>query len=605
MSPSVDRKRLARRSVEIVMEPPPGGRRIRTPSNSLLVDALRQAGVDFETPCDGRGRCYRCVIEATGMLNALSETEEDARRLGVLSAKQRLACQVRAVGAAKVRVSDSSLTRMAQIMADGTQVGSYPFEPNVRRVVLRLAPPSFSDHVADGERLERALAEVGMRARCTLSLLAGLGEKLRGLEFNCAVIVIGDEVVAIEPPGPAPVCGVAFDIGTTTVVAYLLELSTGHELAVVSALNPQGRYGSDVISRITFAAERTEGLRLLSRTVRTLMNGLITKACAKAKVDARRIYEVTVVGNTAMQHLLLGIDPRSLALAPYVPTTTGSLSLRATPLGFAIHPDGRVFVLPGLGSFVGADTVGVILATRLRVSREPTLAIDIGTNTEIVGWEPESDRLIALSTPAGPAFEGGRISSGCRGMNGAIQRVRLVDGKVAIETIGGANPVGICGSGLIDALAVMQQLGVLAESGRLLDGAEFTLVEKSRRQRRLSVTQKDVRELQLAKATIAAGIKIVLGEMGIDEKDLGETLLAGAFGNFMDLANAQAIGLLPRVPLEKLRQVGNAAGQGAKLALVSSAARREAEEVTRKVRVLNLADQAKFQEVFLESMAFN
>ncbi len=558
----------------------------------------------METPCDGRGRCYRCAIEASGSLSPLSETEEDARRLGLMGAGQRLACQVRAIGRTNIRVPESALTAVAQIMVDGTQTGHYSLEPNVQRIVVRLVAPSASDDIGDRERLERALADVGILAHCTLPVLANLGQKLRGLEFCCAVLVVGDEIIDVEPPDAAPVCGIAFDIGTTTVVAYLLDLSTGRELAVVSALNPQGRFGSDIISRITFAAEQAEGLRILARTVRTLMNDLIKKACKMAKVAPQRIYEVSVVGNAAMQHLLLGIDPRSLALAPYVPTTTGSLNLRAASLGLGVHVNGGLYILPGLGGFVGSDTTGVMLATRFHVGREAALAIDIGTNTEIVGREPDSGRLIALSTPAGPAFEGGRISSGCRGMNGAIQRVRLADDKVALETIGGTHPIGICGSGLIDALAVMLQLGLLAESGRVRDGSDFVLVKKDRRQRQLSVTQKDVRELQLAKAAIATGIKIVLDEMRIREKDLSKVLLAGAFGNFIDRANAQAIGLLPGIPLEKIQQVGNAAGQGAKLALISRAARTEAEKLAAGVRVLNLAQQSKFQEVFLERMAF-
>lgn len=594
---------MAKRSAEITMEP--GGRRIRAALGSLIVDAIRQAGVDMETPCDGRGRCCRCAIEASGALGPLAEIEEEARRLGLIGAGQRLACQVRTVGRTKIRVPESALTAVAQIMEDGTPIGHYPFEPNVRRVILQLVPPSASDDRGDRERLERALADLGIPAHCTLPVLASLGHKFRKLQFRCAVLLVGDEVIDIEAPDAAPICGIAFDIGTTTVVAYLLDLSTGRELAVVSALNPQGRFGSDVITRITFAAEKAEGLRILARTVRALMNDLIKKACAKAKVGPHRVYEVSAVGNATMIHLVLGIDPRPLAVAPYVPITTGSLSLRAAVLGLNVHPNAGLFILPGLGGFIGADTVGVILSTRFHLDQGAALAIDIGTNTEIVGREPGSGRLIALSTPAGPAFEGGRITSGCRGMNGAIQRVRLTDGKISVETIGNTNPVGVCGSGLIDALAVMRRLGLLAESGRLLNSSEFLLVRGGRRQRPLSVTQKDVRELQLAKAAIATGIKMVLGEMGITEKDLSEILLAGAFGNFIDRANAQAIGLLPGIPLEKVRQVGNAAGQGAKLALVSRAARAEAEKVARQVRVLNLAQQSRFQEVFLESMAFN
>lgn len=628
MSPALvdaaDPGSTAERMVEVVVEP--GGRRVRVPRGSILMEAMHRAGLEVETPCDGKGECYRCIVDAEGPLSDRSPVEEDATRRGSLAAGQRLACQTRALGDVKMRALESTLTGVPQIMEQGEGLASYAFEPNVRRVILRLDPPSFADQMGDRERVERALARLGIRARCAPAVLPRMAQRIRDLGFHVAAVVVGDEVIDVGPPEEADVCGVAFDIGTTTVVAYLMDLATGRERAVASALNPQSRYGLDVITRVTFAIEQADGLGILKGAVRDLMNDLIARVCAQAGVDRERVYEVSVVGNAVMQHLLLGIDPHYLAMAPYVPATTGSVTVGAASLGLGIHPEGKVYVLPGLGSFVGADTTGVILATRLHRGSGPALAIDIGTNGEIVGRNSVGG-LVALSAAAGPAFEGGRITSGSRGLRGAIERVRLAGGKVVVATIGGAEPVGVCGSGLIDALAVMREMGVLAPSGRLLeagnahrppgagdieervvrgpDGLEFMLVEGDGRQRRLSITQKDIRELQLAKAAIAAGIKIVLREMGAREGDLQEVLLAGAFGTFIDKANARVVGLLPGVPLERVRSVGNAAGLGAKLALVSRAARVDAERVPGMVRVLNLTQQATFEGTFLESMSFS
>jgi uncharacterized 2Fe-2S/4Fe-4S cluster protein (DUF4445 family) len=605
--------------VEVLLTP--SGRVVRVRSASTLEAVLREAGIEIDLPCGGKGKCHGCKVEAAGELTPLSDVEKEARLHDGLRSGQRLACQARVLGKTTVRVPWDGII---QVLEQGCGWALSPLDPNVRRIMVEMAPPGIESQTGDRERLENALARAGIKCFFALPVLTDLGKKVRDYGVRFAVTMIGDEVVELGPGDAEPALGMAFDIGTTTVVGYLMDLATGRELAVTSALNPQGRYGFDVISRIAFAIEEDNGLETLSRLIRDLMNQLIQAACERVQKTTRNIYEVSVAGNAAMIHLLLGIDPHYLALAPYVPVTTASVTTKAAPLGLKIHPEGSVYVLPGIGGFVGADTTGMIMATRFHRDMGPALAIDIGTNGEVVGRDA-TGKMMALSTAAGPAFEGGRISSGARGINGAIQRVRLSGSRLFIETIGKVKPIGICGSGLIDTLAIMRQAGVLTKSGELLlptesatgrksalarhvnrsaSGTEFVLVQRNRKEGRIAISQKDIRELQLAKGAIAAGIRIMLGQMGVNENDLQEVLLAGAFGNYIETASAQSIGLLPKVPVQILRQVGNAAGQGAKSALISKSVRAEAEKITRRVRVINLARMPDFQKVFLESMSF-
>ncbi len=603
--------------VEITLEP--SGQSVTVARGSTLAAAAQAAGVEIEMPCGGKGRCYRCAVEAEGELGPLSAAEKEARRRHLLGSGQRLACQCKVTGDATMRIPERSATGQAQIMEEGSEGTSCTLDPTVKRMGLELSPPTFDDQAADRERLGSALDRSGIKASFDVPVLRDLGRKMRDNGFRLTVTTIGDEVVEVGGSEPDRVLGMAFDIGTTTVVGYLMDLSTGRELAVASALNPQSRYGFDVISRIVYGMEHQEGLDTLGRVIRALMNRLIEETCARADVSPSRVYEVSVVGNTTMTHLFLGIDPRNLALAPYIPVTTGSVTTKARELGLTIHPEGKVYVLPGIGSFVGADTTGVIVSTQFHKGTGAALAIDIGTNGEIVGRDP-AGRFFALSTAAGPAFEGAQISSGVRGMSGAIERVTLSGSGLSVRTIGNAEPIGICGSGLIDVISVMRKAGLLTESGRIVEthdgsrgplarrvvqgpgGLEFLLTKRG--EKRISVTQKDIRELQLAKGAVTAGVRIMLDRMGVNETDLREVLLAGAFGNYIDKARARDIGLLPKVPLDAIRSVGNAAGQGAKLALISKGIRTSAEEMVTQVLLINLAHLKEFQKAFLESMSF-
>lgn len=421
---------------------------------------------------------------------------------------------------------------------------------------------------------------------------------------------------------------VAVDIGTTTVVASLLDLSRGDALATASATNPQNIYGADVISRITHATTRPRGTRELQERVIEAINALLDDLIRRAGIGREQIRALTVVGNTTMTHLFLGVRPDGLSRAPYEATFTEARTVRAGDLGLAVPPTADVHVLPGIGGFLGADTVAVALATRLQELPGWTLALDIGTNGELL--LAGDGRIWATSTAAGPAFEGAQISSGMRAVAGAIERVRLGDDDIVLQVIGGGPPLGICGSGLIDAVAALLQSGVLDPSGRLRTADELAGAPPALRDRVIRVdgqnafvlaraadgpgpgaeagpvllTQGDIRQLQLGKGAILAGARLLLREVGIEESRLDRVLLAGAFGNYIDPASARRIGLLPDVPLSRIVPVGNAAGAGAQEAALSRRRRRQAEELARAIVHVPLAERPEFQGEFVRAMRF-
>ena len=415
--------------------------------------------------------------------------------------------------------------------------------------------------------------------------------------------------------------GMAFDIGTTTIVGYLLNLNTGQELAVVSILNPQTQYGADVISRITYVDQHENGLDDLHTAVTDAMNTLIGKSVEKAGVTRQQVYAVSVAGNTCMHHLFLGINPRQVALAPYVSAISEPVAVDPTQVRLEINPAGKVFVLPNIAGFVGADTVAVLLSTDLDQSDNIKLMIDIGTNGEIALGSKK--RLVACSTAAGPAFEGAQISCGMRGASGAIDHVKLTD-RVEYTVIGGGNAQGVCGSALLDTVAGLLEVGLVTEKGKFVEPEKivnpagirlkdrmvrhnnswaFVLADEPQG-KHILITQKDIRELQLAKGAMAAGIRMLIKTLGIDVNDIAEVLLAGAFGNYLNPYSACAIGLIPQELEDKIKMVGNAAGAGAKLALLSANEYRRAAELAKKVEFVELGTDRNFTNIFAENMLF-
>ncbi len=609
----------------------PQGVRVEVEAGQTLLQAASAAGVAVEAVCGGRGTCGKCRVIATEGLAPLTETERARLTPEDLAMGYRLACQAVIVGDVAVVVPEESRIAQVSILADGVRGGA-AFEPWLAAHRIQVPEASLRDQIADLDNLQRALAREGVTGlRPTLAAVRQLPAALRQDGGRVQVIVADGDIVRIVPGGdPVPLLGVAFDIGTTTVVGYLMDLRTGEQLAVASLLNPQTRYGDDVVSRIGFSSEQPDGLDILRRDIVRAMGDIITRVTAKVGATPGDVYGVTVVANTTMHHLFLGVAPEALARAPYVPALTGAGRFRAADLGLNVCPDGVVWTLPNIAGWVGADTVGVLLATSLHTHAEPALAIDIGTNGEMALGSRE--RLITCSTAAGPAFEGAHLSCGMRAADGAIDAVHI-DHRVDYHVIGEGPARGVCGSGLVDLVAGMLRAGIIDETGMMRDAESLRALHSSADQdgqdlaerihqegrqrsfqlvrpeagvggRPVIVTQRDVRELQLAKGAIRAGIEILMKELGVGEADVKHVYLAGAFGNYIRPESALAIGLIPRFPNAEITPVGNAAGSGAKMALLSRSALRETSAVLEHTEYLELSGRPDFQAEFAEAMLF-
>jgi uncharacterized 2Fe-2S/4Fe-4S cluster protein (DUF4445 family) len=599
----------------------PMGRSVAAPEQTSLLEAAATAGLPLHAPCGGQGRCGKCAVRVTAGAGEPTAAETRLFSPEELAQGWRLACQTRISRDLGVEVPTSAVIVAHRIQVEG--VGrEVVVEPNVEKVALRLPPPSTDDARDDLSRLLDALGKKASPPQA-LRTLRELPALLRGSGYHVTAVMTGGVVTAVEPGDTGDgAYGVAVDIGTTTVVVYLCHLPTGRLAAVASEVNPQTQYGEDVISRLQLAVSGEEGLARLHGAVTGAIDELIGRAAGEAGISRGSIYEIVVVGNTCMGHLLLGLEPVGLVRLPFVPIFRNAQTVRAADLGIEIHPDGQVYVAPNIGGYVGADTVGVILASELDQSDGLRVAVDIGTNGEIV--VAQEGELWACSTAAGPAFEGARISRGMRAATGAIDQVS-VDGDVSYHVIGGVAPVGICGSGLVDAVAELVRVGVVEESGRLRrreevggapekvrrrlvengGGLEFVVAsaQESGSGRPVTITARDIREGQLAKGAIYAGIELVLESLGRRPEEIERLLLAGAFGNYIKRESAVAIGLVPALPAERIVSIGNAAGLGARLALCSVSLRRRAEEIARRVHHVELSEQDGFYDHFAEAMA--
>jgi uncharacterized 2Fe-2S/4Fe-4S cluster protein (DUF4445 family) len=603
----------------------PMNKEIEIPVGTPLKKAMDIAELDFDFPCGGRGRCGKCRLQILKGSVPPSDTDRDHLDEDEIRAGFRLACTI--------KVQDDLVVELPLAEAEGHKIlvdaaeRKMKLKPHLRKLYCEVPPPSLEDQRPDWDRLRSVLAaETSERGYViSHSALQALPGVLREKKFSCTAIISGNEVAGVEAGDTAGrMLGMAFDIGTTTIVGYLMDLLTGKQLGVASAMNPQTKYGADVISRITYVGQEAGGLERLQNVIIEAMNRIIEEAVSNAGYLREDVYAVTVVGNSCMHHLFLGLDPKHIALAPYVPVTGSPQDVDARALGIEINPSGKVYVLPNIAGFVGADTVGVILATEMDQSSEVRLAIDIGTNGEMVLGT--RDRLLACSTAAGPAFEGAQISCGMRGTKGAIDSVKLGE-EITYTTIGDGKPKGICGSGLIDAIAVMLAAGIIDHRGRILSAEKLSgsraerfagrvvehegmlsfmlaAAEETAHGRPLFITQRDVRELQLAKGAIASGVEILLEKYGIRPEDVFEVILAGAFGNYLDKHSACAIGLIPSCLEDRVRPVGNAAGTGAKVALVSAAEYRRAAHITGFVEYEELAAYPKFTEIFSKALYF-
>ncbi len=602
----------------------PQNKEIDIEPGTNLLKAADQAGLYIEGDCAGRGTCGKCRVKITeGDRAEPTAAEKKHLSSDELESGWVLACQRKLEQDMVIEVpiqKDAHLRKTT--LAGGVE--DLTAEPMVKKVAVKLKRPAVKDQTADLERLldhlERPELNVELRELSQLPTL------LRNNSYAVTAAITGNRIISIEPGDTTDqIFGVAFDIGTTTIMGSLLDLKTASVLAVAATTNPQNAYGADVISRITHASESRDNLKQLQDKVIEAANNIIKDLLKQTKIARDRVYEVTAVGNTTMSHLFMGIDPTYLAPAPFVPAYSRALEVEASQLGLRINPAGRVTFLPNIAGYVGSDTVGVILAADMDERKDNCAAIDIGTNGELV--LVANGRLMACSTAAGPAFEGAQIKHGMRAAAGAIEAVDYADGEIKVSMIDDVPARGICGSGLIDAAAALLDAGLIEPSGRFVNpeenpekvpdqfkdrlrsgsgGYEFILVkaEDSDTDSDIVLSQSDLRELQLAKGAIYAGLMILLKEAGLEEGDLDQILLAGAFGNYVRKESALKIGLLPQRSSEKTIAIGNAAGDGSRMALASETVRERAKALPHRVEHLELSTRSDFQDIFIDAMAF-
>ena len=589
----------------------PVGRQGRRPAGESLLDAGRQLGVDLQCICGGHGKCGTCRVQlVAGEVGNATEADREHLNAEELARGFRLACQVVPSSDLVVFVPTESLGSAMRSQVEGRGIG-IAVEPTVEAVELELPPPSLEHLLADGEAVLAALRASGREAETVdLDALRGLSPLLRGSGWRCTSVVRGREVIAVAPPGSHPL-GLAVDLGTTGVAGYLVELSEGRVLATRGTMNPQIAYGEDVVTRIVHSRSSPANREQLRRTAVDGLNRLAEELCAEAGFSQADVVDAVVVGNTAMHHLLLGLPTEQLALSPFVPAVSAGLSVKARDVGLTLAPGAYVYLPPNIAAFVGADHVAMLLATEDEWRGRCAIALDIGTNTEITLTLADGT-MRSLSCPSGPAYEGYHIRDGMRATDGAIERIHIWADGVGLQVIGGREPVGICGSGIVDALGQLHLAGVVSRNGRIelgshprvreVDGRrEFVVVEEADGRRPVSVTQEDVREILLAKAAIQTGTEVLLDDSGVTAGDLDVVIIAGAFGTYLDLANAMVVGMLPALPLERFRQVGNAAGMGAKLALTSAAAREQARDLRDRVEYIELASYPGFSRRYADS----
>jgi len=596
----------------------PTGRTIHALPGTTVIEAAAQAGQTLETPCGGAGTCGKCRIQFTR--GACEPTADDRRHFTEqeLADGWRLACQSHVCQPCVISVPATALFASQDQILTETTGEAAEVVPAVRKIAVELPSPTLADDMADLARLEREIGPV----RASIRIIRDVSHILREDGFRGTAVVADHELIGFEPGDTTDRCyGVAFDVGTTTVVGSLLDLRNGQERAVASAMNPQVSYGDDVLSRIHHAQDR-QSRQQLQQAITGTVSRLIDQMCSDASITRQDIYELAFAGNTTMEHLLCGIDVAPLGQVPFTPAHARALMLSADELDLAIHPKGAAYVFPIIGGFVGGDTVACMLATRIAPDDGPTILVDIGTNGEIV--LACNGRIHAASTAAGPAFEGARISCGMRATTGAIAKV-VIDDDLQYSVIGDAPAVGLCGSSLVDLASHLLTCGIITSAGRLLppdelpedlpgalrrrvslkDGRSVFLVAEDDPDRPVVLTERDVREMQLACGAIRAGIRILLKRVGLDAADLTRVLLAGGFANFIRRSHAQRIGLLPgEIDHNRIHYVGNASLHGARWALLSTEARQRAEDYARHTEHVELSQDLDFQMQFAEAMIF-
>ncbi len=599
------------RSFEVDFEPI--GRRIFVEEGCTLLDAARSAGVELVSICGGLGICEGCRVRLVdGKLSSLTLAEQDMLSEGEIEEGYRLACQAILQSDVKLDIPSESLTTPQRLQIEG-QEAEVEINPPVSTQDIVLSPPSLEDLKADAARVRLALQEKDIDSRLGLGILKALPDQLRSGDWSLRVVLRGSEVVGVLPRG-AELIGLAVDIGTTKLAAYLVDLQKGDTIAKGGRMNPQIAFGEDVISRIAYANREEEGRKILQARLIEVLNDLVDELCQGSGLRREQIVEAVVVGNTVMHHLFSGLPVRQLGEAPYVPVTAEKLEFPAASIGLALSPGAWVYMPPNIAGYVGADHVAMLIGTRLWMKNQKVLAVDIGTNTEVT--LAANGRLLSCSCASGPAFEGAHIRDGMRAAAGAIERVQFIEGEIHLQTIGGSPPVGICGSGILDVVAEMLGEGLLDKRGvlqpddpriRFREGmSEFVLspAKENGHHQDITVTRNDVNEIQLAKGAIRAGIDILMMETGLTPEELEAVIVAGAFGTYIDIDSAVSVGMFPKIPKQRFQQVGNAAGAGARDLLLSVEMREVASQIMNRIEYIELTTHPDFHQFFMERLYF-
>jgi uncharacterized 2Fe-2S/4Fe-4S cluster protein (DUF4445 family) len=586
-----------------------------------LLEFLRNNSVEVASPCGGNGTCGKCRIRVKGLEEEAHGKELHLLGEGAVKEGYRLACY--ATIRKDIDIYPEEKETRAAIITEGHRK-EFKLEPIVEKKLVELPLPDIQDQRGDLERVW----EYNREKHCRLNLkqIRKLPELLRAHNFHSTFILSEDSLIGIEQGDTTgSLYGMAVDIGTTTIAAYLLNLNTGREESVYSCMNPQRKYGADVISRINHTMERPKGLQEMNETIVSCMNEIAEMLSQKAGINIQDIYAAVFVGNTTMTHLLMGLPPRHIASAPFIPVTTGVQRLTPEDIGLKINPQGIAVVIPSVSAYIGADTVAAVLSSGIFEDERISLLVDIGTNGEVVlgnkNW------MYSCSVAAGPAFEGAQIRNGIGGIQGAIDTMNFTEG-LKYTTIGGGKAVGICGSGIVDAVAGMLVRGIIDDMGRIVDadelpedaveeygsrfvklqeGSAFLILEKEACDANtdIAITQKDIRELQNAKAAVAAGIITLVNEAGIQMNDIENVYLAGGFGSYLNIDSSLTIGLLPGVLKGKIKAIGNAAGAGAVEALLSCRAITAACRIREIMKYVELSSNKDFVEKYVNSMGFS
>lgn len=605
-----------------VMEGNKPGRKISAQPDENLLRLLQRSGFSIPSPCGGKGSCGKCKVkirEGRSTETPMADDEKNRLSSEEIKAGYRLACRIKVHEDLVVEVPASD-EKEACILSAGEK--NIPLKPLLTKKRLILSKPSINDQKSDVERIEEAL---NLPGRIPPPLIGDIPDLLRRNDFEVTAVLFGEEIIGIEGGDTsAEKYGLAVDIGTTTMVGYLLDLSTGDQIGTCSVLNPQRVHGADVVTRIDYTVENKSGLNILSDLVRDEINGMLSYFADNFGIPSARVYHMTVVGNTTMMHIFARLPVRNIALAPFIPAVTRRLDLAASDLGININSNGKVTILPMISGYVGADTVGAILACDMAEDAEVSLMIDIGTNGEIALGNKE--RILTCSTAAGPAFEGAHIRYGMGGVSGAVNTFSLGP-ALNFTTIGNKQAKGICGSGIIDITAELFRNSLIDETGRIksqdelreegvpeslaarireVDGKPAFLVlgKDEGAAFDLYFDQKDIREVQLAKAAVAAGIQILLKESGITMDEISRVYLAGGFGNYINYENATRIGLIPKELKEKIVPIGNGAGTGSKMALLAGETLEAAEKIKEITGYIELSTSLDFQTFFVDLMGF-